>query len=149
MKIDLNKDFEQEYVESVFMGLSRRQRNFFIAGLCIGCCVSAALYLNFDLPVVVCIYSGLPAIVATAALGLGRYQGYYINELLMEWLFYEDTSNLLVAMGERIGAERCFTMKRMPEGTGKRKGIRSKKTGRKKTSRKVKRSKEDKRYGGF
>ena len=122
MKININEDFNEAFPDEAFAGFTLRQ--CLVGGGAFALAVAAALLLwHFaGIGIVECTYIAVPAMFPVCALGLGRYQGQGIPQIIKEWDYCRKTKRLLYEAGEKPeGKERTFHMEKGAEDkTGRR-----------------------------
>ena len=122
MKININEDFNEAFPDESFAGFTLRQ--CLVGGGAFALAVAAALLLwRFaGIGIVDCTYIAVPAMFPVCALGLGRYQGQGIPQIIKEWDYCRKSKRLLYEAGEKPeGKERTFHMKKGAEDkTGRR-----------------------------
>ena len=121
MKININEDFNEAFPDEAFVGFTLRQ--CLVGGGAFALAVAAALLLwRFaGIGIVEGTYLAVPLMFPVCALGLGKYQGQGIPQMLGEWNYVRKTKRLLYEAGEMTGKGRTFSLKR---GTEKKKGRR-------------------------
>lgn len=122
MKININEDFNEAFPDEAFAGFTLKQ--CLVGGGAFALAVAAALLLwRFaGIGIVECTYIAVPAMFPVCALGLGRYQGQGIPQIIKEWDYCRKTRRLLYEAGEKPeGKERTFHMEKGAEDkTGRR-----------------------------
>ena len=121
MKININEDFNEAFPDEAFAGFTLKQ--CLVGGGAFALAVAAALLLwRFaGIGIVECTYIAVPAMFPVCALGLGRYQGQGIPQIIKEWDYCRKSKRLLYEAGEKPeGKERTFHMKKEPGKKGER-----------------------------
>ena len=132
MKININEDFNEAFPDEAFAGFTLKQ--CLVGGGAFALAVAAALLLwRFaGIGIVECTYIAVPAMFPVCALGLGRYQGQGIPQIITEWDYCRKTKRLLYEAGEKPeGKERTFHMKKGAEDKTGRRGENGRKRKRK------------------
>lgn len=132
MKININEDFNEAFPDEAFAGFTLKQ--CLVGGGAFALAVAAALLLwRFaGIGIVECTYIAVPAMFPVCALGLGRYQGQGIPQILKERDYCRKTKRLLYEAGEKPeGKERTFHMKKGAEDKTGRRGEHGRKRKRK------------------
>ncbi|MGN0969442.1 MAG: PrgI family mobile element protein, partial [Evtepia sp.] len=101
MKININEDFNEAFPDEAFAGFTLKQ--CLVGGGAFALAVAAALLLwRFaGIGIVECTYIAVPAMFPVCALGLGRYQGQGIPQIIKEWDYCRKTRRLLYEAGEK------------------------------------------------
>lgn len=122
MKININEDFNEAFPDEAFAGFTLKQ--CLVGGGAFALAVAAALLLwRFaGIGIVECTYIAVPAMFPVCALGLGKYQGQGIPQIIKEWDYCRKTRRLLYEAREKPeGKERTFHMEKGAEDkTGRR-----------------------------
>ena len=132
MKININEDFNEAFPDEAFAGFTLKQ--CLVGGGAFALAVAAALLLwRFaGIGIVECTYIAVPAMFPVCALGLGRYQGQGILQIIKEWDYCRKTRRLLYEAGEKQeGKERTFHMEKGAEDKTGRRGEHGRKRKRK------------------
>ena len=132
MKININEDFNEAFPDEAFAGFTLKQ--CLAGGGAFALAVAAALLLwRFaGIGILECTYIAVPAMFPVCALGLGRYQGQGIPQIIKEWDYCRKTKRLLYEAGEKPeGKERTFHMKKGAEDKTGRRGENGRKRKRK------------------
>ena len=132
MKININEDFNEAFPDEAFAGFTLKQ--CLAGGGAFALAVAAALLLwRFaGIGIVECTYIAVPAMFPVCALGLGRYQGQGIPQIIKERDYCRKTRRLLYEAGEKPeGKERTFHMKKGAEDKTGRRGENGRKRKRK------------------
>ena len=101
MKININEDFNEAFPDEAFAGFTLKQ--CLVGGGAFALAVAAALLLwRFaGIGIVECTYIAVPAMFPVCALGLGRYQGQGIPQIIKERDYCRKTRRLLYEAGEK------------------------------------------------
>ena len=110
MKIDMNKDFEQEFKGTLWKGLGAREVVTGIIALLISSVVVVFVWRTTGIPINVCVYLGIPIMMPVAFIGFFRYQGATMGELLKELKYWYMTRELSFEAEEYIDHPHIFTM---------------------------------------
>lgn len=96
MKININKDFLQEYKNDLWKGFSGTEIVHIAEGfICVGLVV-AGLYFGMNIPIATAIYVAVPVAAPVVFVGFYKYQGYLsVKELISEALFVSKTKRIL------------------------------------------------------
>lgn len=132
MKININEDFNEAFPDEAFAGFTLKQ--CLVGGGAFALAVAAALLLwRFaGIGIVECTYIAVPAMFPVCALGLGRYQGQGIPQIIKERDYCRRTKRLLYEAGEKPeGKERTFHMEKGAEDKTGRRGEHGRKRKRK------------------
>ena len=99
MKIDINKDFETAYQQSIWKGLDLKQL------------IMVALWYFLNVPPQGGVYIGILAALPIPVLGLFKYRGMSIPMLCKEWKYLQATKKLCGETETAAGQKhRVFTM---------------------------------------
>lgn len=111
MKIDINKDFETAYQQSIWKGLDLKQL------ITVGCFlptvigIMVALWYFLNVPPQGGVYIGILAALPIPVLGLFKYRGMSIPMLCKEWKYLQKTKKLCGKTETEAGQKhRVFTM---------------------------------------
>ena len=111
MKIDINKDFETAYQQSIWKGLDLTQL------ITVGCFlptvigIMVALWYFLNVPPQGGVYIGILAALPIPFLGLFKYRGMSIPMLCKEWKYLQKTKKLCGETETAAGQKhRVFTM---------------------------------------
>lgn len=110
MKIDMNKDFEKEFQYTLWKGLGGREVLSAVIAFLVSGAMVVALWHFTGLPINVCVYFGIPVMVPIAAVGIVRYQGATLWEMVKELNYLKKTRELPYEAMENTGGGRSFTM---------------------------------------
>lgn len=110
MKIDMNKNFEQEFRVDVWKGLNGRELITGIIGFLASMAVAVPLWYFTKVPMNICVYAGLPVLLLIGFLGVYQYQGSTIFQLLKELRYLSDTKELAAEAEEYKGCRKLFSM---------------------------------------
>ncbi|MCI8835258.1 MAG: PrgI family protein [Ruminococcus sp.] len=110
MKIDMNKDFEQEFEATVIKGMTGREVLFGGLAFVLAALLVIVIWRVTDLPINICVYLGIPVMVPVTALGILKYQGATMMELFRDIRYYWRTRCLAYEAEERAGEDRIFSM---------------------------------------
>ena len=111
MKIDINKDFETAYQQSIWKGLDLKQL------ITVGCFlptvigIMVALWYFLNVPPQGGVYIGILAALPIPVLGLFKYRGMSIPMFCKEWKYLQKTKKLCGETETAAGQKhRVFTM---------------------------------------
>lgn len=123
MKIDINEDFNEAFPEEAFAGFTIRQCLVGGGAFALSAVTAFSLWKFAGIGIVEGTYLAVPLMFPVCALGLGKYQGQGIPQMIREWKYVRKTKRLLYEAGEMTGKGRTFFMKRGAEKKkGRRKG---------------------------
>lgn len=125
MKIDMNKDFETEFQNTVWSGLTSRE--ILIGGIALSLALGVGFLIWYfsGIPINVCVYFGLPVMAVIVGLGMIKYQGSSPWKLLKEIWYTQQVKELAYEAEEYSEKNvRVFSMKsqRMNRKAGRKKG---------------------------
>jgi hypothetical protein len=107
----MNKDFEQEFKSTVWKGLVGREVVFSVIAFLAAAATAVTVWYFTGIPINVCVYTGIPVMIPIAAIGILKYQGATLWELLKEFIYFTKTRELSYDAEEYQGNSRVFTMK--------------------------------------
>lgn len=111
MKIDLNKDFENQYKNEFLKGFTLRETLYGGLAFCVAAMVGILIWWNTGIAINICIYLGIPFMIPIVAMGMIKHQGHSWSEMWKEIYFFVQTKELSVQMEERKNVNvRIFTM---------------------------------------
>lgn len=120
MKIDINKDFETAFQATVWRGMTKREMVTAVAALSAAAAVIVLVWHTTGIPIDVCVYFGIPVMVPIVIIGLFRYQGSGLREILSEMMYLYHTRDLPYEAGEYFEDRLpVFTMKSRSSAPGK------------------------------
>lgn len=112
MKIDINKDFEEKY-KNTYKGLTGGEAATAAVALVIAGITAWMVWFHFGLPINVSVYLGIPVMVPVILLGIFKYQGMSLPELIKEFLYSVRTKELPYEAEEyNESYRRVFSMER-------------------------------------
>ncbi|MCP1110262.1 PrgI family protein [Ohessyouella blattaphilus] len=115
MNIKINKDFEREYQDTGFKGLTTRQSITLVAGIVFYGGSAFLLWYFTNLSPSICVYIVLPIGALVVAFGCYSYQGHNLLQLIKHYRHQLKTSILITDFGERErDYYRIHTVKRLP-----------------------------------
>lgn len=94
MKIDINKDFEAHFQNTAWQGLTFRETLIGVAALAASSGIVMLVWHLTDLPVNVCVYFGIPVMIPIVVIGIMRYQGSGVWELMKELSYLKHTEEI-------------------------------------------------------
>ncbi|MCP1101981.1 hypothetical protein M2454_000774 [Aequitasia blattaphilus] len=100
MIIPINKDFEKEYQNNSWKGLTLRQTISGLIAFLVSIGIAILLYLKFGFSPVACVYLCTPLMGGIIFLGVYRYQDLSLIELLKCMLFTKNTKELSMILEE-------------------------------------------------
>lgn len=113
MKIDLNKDFENQYKNEFLKGFTVRETVYGGLALGVAAGVGILIWKNTDIPINLCVYLGIPFMIPVVAMGMLKHQGHNWSEMWKEIRFFLQTRELPLEMEERKSKNRrIFSMNR-------------------------------------
>lgn len=111
MKIDLNKDFEEQYKNELWKGFTARELIYGMGALLVAGVVAFTVWKGTGLAINICIYAGIPFMAPIIYLAMVKHQGHTWLEALKNVLFYLQTRELPCEMGEKdFSSNRIFSM---------------------------------------
>lgn len=110
MKIDMNKDFEEQY-KTEYKGLTGGQILSGAIALLAAGAIAILVRRYTGLPINTCMYFGIPAMFPIIGMGMLKYQGQGMFRVLKEIRFFMKTRRLMYKAEELTGERRIFTMK--------------------------------------
>lgn len=111
MKIDLNKDFEEQYKNELWKGFTARELVYGGVALLVAGVIAVLLWKVTGLAINICIYAGIPFMAPIIYLAMVKHQGNTWSEYLKNVWFYTQTKELSCEMEERNrSSHRIFSM---------------------------------------
>lgn len=110
MKIDMNKDFEEQY-KTEYKGLTGGQILSGAIALLAAGAIAVLIRRYTGLPINTCMYFGIPAMFPIIGIGMLKYQDQGMLKLFKEIRFFMKTRKLAYEAGELACEGRAFTMK--------------------------------------
>lgn len=111
MKIDLNKDFEEQYKNELWKGFTARELLYGAVALLVAGTIAIIVWKATGLAINICIYAGIPFMAPILYLAMSKHQGHTWLESLKNIWFYMQTKELPCEMEERnLSSHRVFTM---------------------------------------
>lgn len=110
MKIDMNKNFEEEFRVTFWKGLTARELVTGVLALLASIGTAVSLWYFTGIPVNICVYAGFPAMLLIGWAGIYQYQGMTVFQLLKEARYMGKTKELAAEAGEYREAAAVFTM---------------------------------------
>lgn len=110
MKIDMNKDFEEQY-KTERRGLTYGQMLSGAIAFAAAVAIAVLIRRHTGLPINTCIYFGIPVMFPVIGMGMLKYQGKSMFRLFREIQFFLRTRRLVYKADELQGEGRTFTMK--------------------------------------
>ena len=120
MKIDMNKNFEEEFRVTFWKGLTARELATGILALLASIGTAVFLWYFTGIPVNICVYAGLPAMLLIGWAGIYQYQGMTVFQLLKEARYMGKTKELASEAGEYRETAAVFTMRGSADRAGRR-----------------------------
>ncbi len=120
MKIDMNKNFEEEFRVTFWKGLTARELATGILALLASIGTAVFLWYFTGIPVNICVYAGLPAMLLIGWAGIYQYQGMTVFQLLKEIRYMGKTKELASEAGEYRETAGVFTMHSSADRAGRR-----------------------------
>lgn len=111
MKIDINKDFEETFKNSTVKGFTLREVVTIAAAFGLSFVVVAFIWYFTGISLRVAVYFGVPVMLPIVFVGIFRYQGMPVEELIKEVRYMYKTRELACEAEEYQGKQRIFTMK--------------------------------------
>lgn len=128
MKIDLNKDFEEQYKNELWKGFTARELAYGGVALLVAGTIALLVWKATGLAINICIYAGIPFMAPILYLAMVKHQGHTWTESLKDIWFYMQTKELPCEMEERnLSSHRVFSMDVKPMKETKKKRERGKK----------------------
>ena len=111
MKIDLNKDFEEQYKNELWKGFTARELGYGAVALLVAAVIALTVWKTTGLAINLCIYAGIPFMVPIIYLAMVKHQGQtWIEHFKNRW-FYLQTKELPYEMEERnLSSHKVFSM---------------------------------------
>lgn len=75
MKIDLNKDFEEQYKNELWKGFTARELGYGAAALLVAAVIALTVWKTTGLAINLSIYTGIPFMVPIIYLAMVKHQG--------------------------------------------------------------------------
>ncbi len=111
MKIDLNKDFEEQYKNELWKGFTARELGYGAAALLVAAVIALTVWKTTGLAINLSIYTGIPFMVPIIYLAMVKHQGQTWIESIKNVWFYLKTKELPYEMEERdFSSYRIFSM---------------------------------------
>ncbi len=111
MKIDLNKDFEEQYKNELWKGFTARELGYGAVALLVAAVIALTVWKTTGLAINLCIYAGIPFMVPIIYLAMVKHQGQTWIEHFKNMWFYLQTKELPYEMEERnLSSHKVFTM---------------------------------------
>lgn len=101
MKIDLNKDFEEQYKNELWKGFTARELGYGAAALLVAAVIALTVWKTTGLAINLSIYTGIPFMVPIIYLAMVKHQGQTWIESIKNVWFYLKTKELPYEMEER------------------------------------------------
>ncbi len=111
MKIEMNKNFEEEFRITGWKGLTHREMITGAIALLATAVVDVLLWYFTRIPINLCVYAGLPVMLLIGGIGIYQYQGMTVFQLLKELKYMGKTKELASETGEYQETENVFTMR--------------------------------------
>ena len=109
MKIDLNKDFEEQYKNELWKGFTARELGYGVVALLVAGGIAFSVWKATGLAINLSIYAGIPSMVPIIYLAMVKHQGHTWIESLKNMWFYMQTKELPCEMEERnVSQHRIF-----------------------------------------
>ena len=110
MKIDINKDFEEQY-KSTWKGLTGNEMAIAAIALLIMGSILFAIWNYTAIPINTAAYLGIPVIIPIVVIGFYKFQGSSVSDLIRANSYLRNTQELGCDMGEfDATCIRVFTM---------------------------------------
>ena len=88
MKIDLNKDFEEQYKNELWKGFTARELGYGAAALLVAAVIALTVWKTTGLAINLSIYTGIPFMVPIIYLAMVKHQGQtWIESIKNVWSF--------------------------------------------------------------
>lgn len=111
MKIDLNKDFEEQYKNELWKGFTARELGYGAVALLVAAVIALTVWKTTGLAINLCIYAGIPFMVPIIYLAMVKHQGQTWIEHFKNMWFYLQTKELPYEMEERnLSSHKVFSM---------------------------------------
>lgn len=111
MKIDLNKDFEEQYKNELWKGFTAKELGYGAVALLVAAAIALTVWKTTGLAINLCIYAGIPFMVPIIYLAMVKHQGQTWIEHFKNMWFYLQTKKLPYEMEERnLSSHKVFTM---------------------------------------
>lgn len=111
MKINLNKDFEEQYKNELWKGFTARELGYGVVALLVAGGIAFSVWKATGLAINLSIYAGIPFMVPIIYLAMVKHQGHTWIESLKNMWFYMQTKELPCEMEERnVSQHRIFSM---------------------------------------
>ena len=94
MKIDLNKDFEEQYKNELWKGFTARELGYGVVALLVAGGIAFSVWKATGLAINLSIYAGIPFMVPIIYLAMVKHQGHTWIESLKNMWFYMQTKEL-------------------------------------------------------
>ena len=128
MKIDINKDFEEQYKNELWKGFTARELAYAGIALFVAGMIAFGIWKITGLAINIAIYAGIPFMAPIIYLAMVKHQGHTWTEHLKNIWFYLQTKELPCEMGERnLSSHRVFSMNKKISKEPKKKRERRKK----------------------
>lgn len=99
MKIEMNKDFEEQY-KSTYKGLTGSEVTIAAIALAISGSIVFAVWRFTDIPVNAAVYLGIPVMIPIVAIGFYKFQGSSVLDLIRAISYLRNTRKLGCDLGE-------------------------------------------------
>ena len=124
MKIDLNKDFEEQYKNELWKGFTARELGYGAVALLVAAVIALTVWKTTGLAINLCIYAGIPFMVPIIYLAMVKHQGQTWIEHFKNMWFYLQTKELPYEMEERnLSSHKVFSMDSKQVEVSKKKRI--------------------------
>ena len=124
MKIDLNKDFEEQYKNELWKGFTARELGYGAAALVVAAVIALTVWKTTGLAINLSIYTGIPFMVPIIYLAMVKHQGQTWIESIKNVWFYLKTKELPYEMEERdFSSYRIFSMDSKQEKVQRKKDL--------------------------
>ena len=94
MKIDLNKDFEEQYKNELWKGFTARELGYGAAALLVAAVIALTVWKTTGLAINLSIYTGIPFMVPIIYLAMVKHQGQTWIESIKNVWFYLKTKEI-------------------------------------------------------
>lgn len=114
MQISINKDFEKEYPQDAFKGLTWMQTLCFAIGMIGSVGMMFLFWIYTNLPVDIVVYISLPFLAVCMGIGFYKYQNRMtVYQWIKQMIRFEDTKLFVYQAYEMTpGKERVYQMER-------------------------------------
>ena len=111
MKIDINKDFEEQYKNELWKGFTARELAYAGIALFVAGIIAFGIWKITGIAINIAIYAGIPFMAPIIYLAMVKHQGHTWTEYLKNIWFYLQTKELPCEMEERNHSSyRLFSM---------------------------------------